>query len=111
MVICCGASKTLRRLKHYGKVSETPCLPGESSQKISTNSELLRDSKLVRRSFFSTAGSFGNKGTDSQIACDPFTNPAWAPDLLRIWPALLGKTDKSAMEGGGELKNRFVGDL
>ena len=28
--------------QHYGRVSETPCFPGENSQEISTDSELIR---------------------------------------------------------------------
>ena len=35
-------SKTTTVANHYGRVSETPCFPGENSQEISTNSELLR---------------------------------------------------------------------
>ena len=38
-------------VKHYGRVSETPCFPGEHSQKISTDSELLRDRKGTPKNF------------------------------------------------------------
>ena len=29
-------------VKHYGRVSETPCFPRENSQEVSSDSELLR---------------------------------------------------------------------
>ena len=45
--------------EHYGRVSETPCFPGENSQEISYYGE----STLLRHSIFSTAGSFGWGGS------------------------------------------------
>ena len=34
-------------VKHCGRVSETPCLPGENSQENSTNNELHGDAELI----------------------------------------------------------------
>ena len=45
--------------KHYGKVSETPCFRGEIHRKSPQIVNYYGDSKLLRRSLFSTAGSFG----------------------------------------------------
>ena len=37
-------TKNTTVVKQYGRVSETPCFPGENSQEISANSELIRRS-------------------------------------------------------------------
>ena len=43
--------------KHYGRVSETPNIPGENSQEISTNSyKYYGDSKLLRHSILVRQG-------------------------------------------------------
>ena len=44
--------------KHYGRVSESPCFPWEN---FTGNLHNYDDSKLLRRSIFSTAGSFGSQ--------------------------------------------------
>ena len=36
-----GGKKHTTAVKHYGRVSETPCCPGENSQEISTDSLAL----------------------------------------------------------------------
>ena len=42
--------------KHYRRVSETPCFPGEYSREIGND---YGERKLIRRSVFNTAGSLG----------------------------------------------------
>ena len=37
-----GGKKNTTVAKQYGRVSETPCFPGENSQEISKDSELIR---------------------------------------------------------------------
>ena len=47
-------------VKQYGRVSETPCFPGENSQENSPQIvNCYGDSELIRRSMFNAAGSFG----------------------------------------------------
>ena len=82
--------------KHFGMVSETPCLPGANSQEISADSELIRDRELIRRSIFNTAGSFGylvhrNHGGVSRsglvLPFLSFCGPFWDfPDFSEIFP-------------------------
>ena len=64
-------AKNTTVVKHYGRVSETPCFPGEKSQGITTDSEnYCGDRELIRCSIFNTTGSFGQPPVLSQKQCD-----------------------------------------
>ena len=58
-------------VKHYGRVSETPCFPGG---KLTGNFHKYQittgDRRLLRRSIFSTAGSFGQKDAIHSLGSD-----------------------------------------
>ena len=66
--------------KRYGRVSETPRFPGENAQEKSP--QIVNhhgESKSLRRSIFSTAGSFGHRleimvydCLGGWFACHPF---------------------------------------
>ena len=65
---------SLRRLqntttvaKYYSRVSETHCFPGEVHGKSPQIANYYGDSRLLRRSFFSTAGSFGKEWFSKRV--------------------------------------------
>ena len=66
--------------KHYGRISERPCFPGENSQEISTNNG---DSKSLRRSLFNTAWSFG------------IARVREVREILGVWEGFLGICEKT----------------
>ena len=72
---------TTTLVKHYGRVSGAPCFPGMTSpQRVF----FYGDSKLLRRSRFDTAGSFGKRGTKK---CPEFLTTNFAPSFIRQFAA------------------------
>ena len=51
-------------VKHYGRVSETPCFPGKIHRKSPQTVNYYGDSKNLRHSIFNTAGSAGPLGKE-----------------------------------------------